>query len=64
MLHPCDSTSTVMGLSVVADSTSESPSADELLFSCELCIEQFETRLDLNDHDWEYHEMDGDITTP
>jgi hypothetical protein len=53
-----------MGLSVVADSTSESPSADELLFSCELRDEQFETRADLNDHDWEYHEMDGDITTP
>lgn len=32
-------------------------------FECELCDDRFETREELNDHVWEYHEMDGDVTT-
>lgn len=43
--------------------TNEEPS-DERPFECELCDERFETREQLQDHVWEYHEMDGDITTP
>lgn len=38
--------------------------ADERPFECDLCDERFETREQLKDHVWEYHEMDGDITTP
>jgi hypothetical protein len=38
--------------------------ADEPPFECELCGDRFETREQLKDHVWEYHEMDGDITTP
>ena len=32
-------------------------------FECELCDDRFETRAELQDHVWEYHEMDGDVTT-
>ncbi|MFC7255040.1 C2H2-type zinc finger protein [Haloplanus litoreus] len=32
-------------------------------FACDQCDERFETREELNDHVWEYHEMDGDVTT-
>jgi hypothetical protein len=32
-------------------------------FPCELCDERFETEEELRDHVWEYHEMDGDVTT-
>lgn len=37
--------------------------AEERPFACELCERRFETREQLKDHVWEYHEMDGDITT-
>ena len=39
-------------------------SSGERPFECDLCDERFETRAELKDHVWEYHEMDGDITTP
>ena len=39
-------------------------SADERPFECDLCDKRFETREQLKDHVWEYHEMNGDITTP
>ena len=32
-------------------------------FECERCDDRFETRAELRDHIWEYHEMDGDVTT-
>jgi hypothetical protein len=32
-------------------------------FACDQCDERFETRAELKDHVWEYHEMDGDVTT-
>jgi hypothetical protein len=38
-------------------------SDEELPFGCELCDERFATREQLKDHVWEYHEMDGDVTT-
>ena len=43
--------------------TDEEP-PEERPFECELCDERFETREQLQDHVWEYHKMDGDITTP
>ncbi|MFC7168507.1 hypothetical protein ACFQJA_03240 [Halobium salinum] len=39
-------------------------SAAKQSFGCNLCNSVFETREQLKDHVWEYHEMDGDITTP
>lgn len=36
---------------------------DDPPFECELCDDRFETREELRDHIWEYHEMDGDVTT-
>jgi hypothetical protein len=39
-------------------------STEEPPFECELCNERFDTPEELKDHIWEYHEMDGDITTP
>ena len=32
-------------------------------FACDQCDERFETHEELDDHVWEYHEMDGDVTT-
>ena len=28
---------------------------------CDLCEESFRTEAELQDHVWEYHEMDGDV---
>jgi hypothetical protein len=42
----------------------EEESANERPFECELCGDRFATRAELKDHVWEYHEMDGDVTTP
>ncbi|MFC7095763.1 hypothetical protein [Halobaculum marinum] len=36
---------------------------DDRPFECDLCEDEFETREELQDHVWEVHEMDGDITT-
>ena len=45
------------------DGMSEDRDVTAKPFECELCGDQFETREELEDHVWEYHEMDGDITT-
>lgn len=36
---------------------------DEAAFECDLCEKRFDTRDELRDHIWAYHELDGDITT-
>ncbi|WP_440991801.1 hypothetical protein [Haloarchaeobius baliensis] len=34
---------------------------DERPYECELCDDSFRTEAELEDHVWEYHEMDGDV---